>query len=477
MSKSYIPLLATILLSSTILAAYAGNVNWTYPDDVWVSNDSNSYNRKEAHVVKSPASSTNLLALYIDYQQNKCRAASSSDGGNSWIVRSYLPLPSGTTVSVDPVLSASGNTWYAVCFALTDSSYSIGDISVIYYAISTDNGASWSSPTAVKTESCVSSTNCPLVDKPWIAVSGSNVYVCWARYDNYQNLVNGLSTGVHIKFIRIGGSELNLADGTAYPRTSSRVNSDRSVQGCNIAINNNGVVYVAWSKLTSNTAGSMQLKRSFNSGALFDATKTIRTFTRTPTVVGNCIDAYGCVQGLYINGNTGFRVPNFPYMAIDSSNNLHVVYMDYSSTSLTDIKYTKSTNCATSGSSCTFTTGVKVLNDGSVAKDQFLPSIIVSTSNTLHITALDRRDSLQNTEWYPKEYHCHLSTNACTVETQWEISSISSYSSINFDGNVNIFIGDYYSVTSNSATEAIPLWVDTRSLGQQKYQIWSDITT
>jgi Neuraminidase (sialidase) len=50
-------------------------------------------------------------------------------------------------------VSKVGDTirWYIACLALSDSIkyYNKNDVSKIYYSTSTDNGATWSSPTVV----------------------------------------------------------------------------------------------------------------------------------------------------------------------------------------------------------------------------------------------------------------------------------------------------------------------------------------
>ncbi len=143
-------------------------------------------------------------------------------------------------------------------------SYSLGDVSKIFYSTSTHNGATWSAPTVVAEATCTNNdintdNDCPIVDKPWIAVRGSNVYLCWVRLDDmirvFNSKPNYLSSTMHLFFKRVDGSTVELDSGT-----TTLVNngiSDRSVQGCNIAVNNsNGIIYVAWTKLVSDTSAT-----------------------------------------------------------------------------------------------------------------------------------------------------------------------------------------------------------------------------
>lgn len=469
-------IIALIIVAGSSMV-YAGTISWEFYNDILVSNADVSAHKKEAHIMRHPTDSNRLLAAFIDFASTpeRCRVATSSNAGTSWSVASYLPLPSSTSRSNDPVIAVrsttSGTTWYVGCVAFTDGSYSIGDYSKIYYSTSTDNGSTWSSTVVVREAYCSSSSNCPMVDKPWITVYGSNVYVCYAYMDNFIAWNNGNQST-----IRIFVNSKEITSGTAW-QANDRV-SDRSVQGCNIAVNSNGVIYVVWARLASDTQGKIELSRSFDNGNTFEAPRKVADFTRTPTKAGTCTDAFGCVIGVIANAQrSGFRAPSFPYIAIDSSNNIHIVYQDYSNSTLTDIKYTRSNNCKTQTQTCEFTAPVRILNDNNVSKDQFMPSIVFSgKTNTIHVTALDRRDSTDNTGWRPTHYHCHLlDVNACTQESHWSTSSIGAQSA-NLDGSS--FIGDYYSVTSNSSREAYAVWVDTKTVNADwKYRIWFDRTT
>ncbi len=116
-------LIATI--SSVMMIASAGTISWELYNDVLVSNADLGYRKDEAHVMRHPSNNNILVAAFIDYAAGqgvtgKCRIATSSDGGGSWTDRGYLPLPTSTYISADPVLAVSGSTWYVACHAMTD---------------------------------------------------------------------------------------------------------------------------------------------------------------------------------------------------------------------------------------------------------------------------------------------------------------------------------------------------------------------
>jgi len=230
---------------------YAHTLSWESYNDVLVSNVNLGYKKVEAHIMRHPTNSSILMAAYIDYfaggatEGHRCRVAVSTDGGATWTDRGYIPLPSGTYVSADPVVAVrtvnNTTTWYVSCVALSDivDFYNDGDVSKVYFVTSTDNGSTWSTPTVVAEATCVSSNNYPVVDKPWIAVHESNVYLCWAKLDNRLAVENGSTSPISILFKRHGGTEHQIDSGTAN-KANNYVN-DRSVQGCNIAVNSNGI--------------------------------------------------------------------------------------------------------------------------------------------------------------------------------------------------------------------------------------------
>ena len=282
------------------------------------------------------------------------------------------------------------------------------------------------------------------------------------------------------------GALMILSDSGTSWQANNSVN-DRSVQGCNIAVNtSNGIIYVAWTKLTGDNTVSIRMKRSFDNGNTFDNTQIIARPNRIRTSAGTCTDAFDCVIGITINDQqSGFRVNNFPYLAIDSSNNLHLTWTGYNSTASppnTNIMYRKITNCTTQGQNCSISSAVNVVNEGTANKDQFLPSITFSSrTNTLIITALDRRDSTNNTLWRPTSYHCHLNVNTCTSSSHWSTSSKGPQSTnADTEGTqtkTHTYIGSYYSVTTGSR-EAYNVWLDNRTVNlDSKLRIWLDRTT
>jgi hypothetical protein len=443
---------AFIIMLVSTTSALATSVTWDFFNDVLISTANESMKQVESSIAVSGASNANLVAGFMDesaVDNFKCRAATSTDTGGSWTDRGFIPI--GTDISSqDPrVVSDVNGNYFFVCLTISN----LGGNTVKYW-VSSDGGATWSGPTIVSS----GSSN----DRPAVGIKrlSDKIYVCWQNEDASGNM--------YIKFKRIWpttGSELTAASGSHTPGTNGPVNM------CGVSVDSAGRVYVTWARLTGTSTGSIEMRRSFNDGGSFEAlTQTLKTFTRFPTSVGNCSHEWGCIRG---QGTTGIRVSPNPNTAVDNNGDLHLTYATYSSVSLGNIRYAKITACITPEVSCTISAAVDVMNDGGVAKDQFMPSIYVSQkSNTIHITALDRRNSGDNTAWQPWHYHCHLASTACTSSANWFTTSITTQSSWNFDNK--FFIGDYNGLVSSSTREAHAAWPDVRLWGgNQDYDVWS----
>ncbi|HEV8405056.1 MAG TPA: hypothetical protein VGQ13_04025 [Nitrososphaera sp.] len=310
------------------------------------------------------------------------------------------------------------------------------------------------------------------VDKPWLVASGNNLYACWAKIDNIYKAQNDNATTYRIMFKRIlptAGPELELGSGLSGidPMTA------REVNGCNIAANSNvnganGVIYVIWTHLlgdpTTANSAAIEMRRSFDNGQSFDTLQTVVTLTRSPTPLGEnpvCHADFGCVLGARDPTSqltSGITTPLFGSISVDNRNNLGVAVQDFSSTTLTDVKFVKITACITSGSNCSFS-AVNIVNDGGLFRDQFLPFLVFSSRDSAyHVVALDRRNDQDNFAWQTFDYHCHLESD-CAISSNWQVGPLSAGSSTNIENNEPThFIGDYYAPSSNSQQELLAVF-------------------
>jgi hypothetical protein len=158
-------------------------------------------------------------------------------------------------------------------------------------------------------------------DKPSMEVDRTggefdgNVYICWSR------------------FVGAGRTKIQFARSTDSGQSFSRpidLSFGKDVQGCDIAIESDGDVYVTWG--TRNTpavidAEGLAIARSTNGGASFEPAHQIATFTRYFPSDGT----RDCGDGAFICPSefVFFRVPLEPRVTADQSGMLPGIYATY----------------------------------------------------------------------------------------------------------------------------------------------------
>lgn len=159
-------------------------------------------------------------------------------------------------------------------------------------------------------------------DKPELEVDRTggrfdgNVYICWSRFVGFN-----------------GRTKISFSRSTDSGRTFSRpieLSYGKDVQGCDIAIEHDGDMYVAWG--TRNTpsaidAQGLAIARSTDGGASFAPAQQIATFTRYFPSDGdrNCGDGALTCPSRFVF----FRVPLEPRITADQSGMLPGVYATY----------------------------------------------------------------------------------------------------------------------------------------------------
>ena len=158
-------------------------------------------------------------------------------------------------------------------------------------------------------------------DKPELEVDRTggrfdgNVYICWSR------------------FVGAGRTQISFSRSTDSGQTFSHptlLSFGKDVQGCDIAIENDGDVYVTWGTRDTPSAIDAQglaIARSDNGGATFEPGHQIATFTRYFPSDGarDCGDgAFACPSRFVF-----FRVPLEPRVTADQSGALPGIYATY----------------------------------------------------------------------------------------------------------------------------------------------------
>jgi hypothetical protein len=158
-------------------------------------------------------------------------------------------------------------------------------------------------------------------DKPSMEVDRTggefdgNVYICWSR------------------FVGAGRTKIQFARSTDSGQSFSRpidLSFGKDVQGCDIAIESDGDVYVTWGTRDTPAvidAEGLAIARSTNGGASFQPAHQIATFTRYFPSDGprDCGDgAFLCTSEFVF-----FRVPLEPRVTADQSGMLPGIYATY----------------------------------------------------------------------------------------------------------------------------------------------------
>jgi hypothetical protein len=159
-------------------------------------------------------------------------------------------------------------------------------------------------------------------DKPELEVDRTggrfdgNVYLCWSRFV-------GANGRTKISFSRSTDSGLTFSN-------PIELSFGKDVQGCDIAIEHDGDVYVAWGTRDTPSATDAQglaIARSTDGGASFAPAHQIATFTRYFPSDGarNCGDGAVTCPSRFVF----FRVPLEPRITADQSGVLPGVYATY----------------------------------------------------------------------------------------------------------------------------------------------------
>lgn len=159
-------------------------------------------------------------------------------------------------------------------------------------------------------------------DKPELEVDRTggrfdgNVYLCWSRFVGFS-----------------GRTKISFSRSTDSGRTFSRpieLSFGKDVQGCDIAVEHDGDVYVAWGTRDTPSAideQGMAIARSTDGGASFAPAHQIASFTRYFPSDGdrNCGDGALTCPSRFVF----FRVPLEPRITADQSGVLPGVYATY----------------------------------------------------------------------------------------------------------------------------------------------------
>lgn len=207
----------------------------------------------------------------------------------------------------------------------------------------------------------------------------------------------------------------------------------------------NGELYVAyWDFGTKHF-----LRRSFDGGLTFGG----------PITIADRMDVYGVQDNSAITGS--FRVPSLQGLAVDQNNgNLYCVYIDTTSQTGTqrdvDVYFTKSTN-----QGATWSVPTVINGDSPFEQDQFFPWIEVDETGRLHVLFYDTRNTSQTDQQsvaFIDAYYAYSEDEGATwselrlTPSPWDSSD---------DGFGSGFIGDYLGMSAGGG-RAVPVYMATQ---------------
>jgi hypothetical protein len=306
------------------------------------SNDGGAFRQgNEPTVAIDPTNPDLVFAAWNDYCDSDLGGgwmglAFSRDSGETWTPSKIPGYPSDTSAegmasplhgrqaeAGDPLLAFdSDGRLFAGGIAFNRVNPQNGDVWVASYAATPhSSGYPKDYLRTVVIDRGVPALAGPFMDKPSMEVDRTggefdgNVYFCWSR------------------FVGAGRTKIFFARSTDSGQTFSRpisLSFGGDVQGCDIAVESDGDVYVTWG--TRNTpaaidAQGLAIARSTNGGASFEPAHQIATFTRYFPSDGprDCGDgAFLCPSEFVF-----FRVPLEPRVTADQSGMLPGIYATY----------------------------------------------------------------------------------------------------------------------------------------------------
>ncbi|MFA5146197.1 MAG: sialidase family protein [Candidatus Omnitrophota bacterium] len=326
----------------------------------------------------------NIYIAWIDIRNayTVLYVAKSIDGGRSFGKSVRVSDPKIFAYSPSLAVDSVGNI-YAAWISSKD------DISNVYFAKSIDGGLSFGTAIRVDDGDVV----LLYMNGVSIAVSGDgNIYIAWTSKQNGKY-------GVYLSRSNDGGMSF---------QKSTRINDDTLFTDCHafnpsVAVDRNGIIYVAWRYCHADTEG-IYFSKSIDSGVSFGTNIRVTDTDETTMVLtpSLCVDALGKIYigwtdvrgydyNLYfsrsINGGISFekniRINNvgecafcIPSLALDNDSNVYMAWEKGSSTK--ELYLSKSTDCGIS-----FGSPVRAKDGDSYHGE---PSLAISQNNDINIS-------------------------------------------------------------------------------------------
>jgi hypothetical protein len=312
--------------------------------DVDSNDGGNRRQGNEPTVAIDPTNPDVVVAGWNDYCQTDLAAgwmglAFSTDRGTTWADSTLPGYPlddsaegrisplKGRTDAGDPLVAFDNDgRLFAGGIAFNRVRPQLGSVFVATYGANPGPaGVSGQLPKDYRRTVIVGKAGTPAIsgifqDKPMLEVDRStasphegNVYFCWSKFQGN------------------GRNKIYFARSTDHGRSFSRgqIVSDGFVQGCDIAVERDGDVYVSWRSFAANGTGrvdGMSVVRSADGGVRFSRPVRIASFTPYFPSVNGVRD---CGDGPFFCGPEGFvfhRVPLEPRLTADQTGRLPGIF-------------------------------------------------------------------------------------------------------------------------------------------------------
>lgn len=351
-----------------------------------------------------------------------------------------LPLPTGYTLSADPLMAVnpygSGIAPRRIyCVGVLANAAGSGAASAIGVWRSSDGGQTWAGPTIVASQA----GGGYYTDKPAIAVSWHSgtlgyVYVTYVNIDE-TNVPTSLDSNSIWVYRSTDG-------GLTFP-TSTVITYD-DVQGPQVVVNpTGGTVHCMWLNVNQN---DLRSALSTNYGVSFGSHEIA-------AAGGNLLTRD---SGIMINGNV--RAWSLPMARYNwAAGRVIMAYHGRNGTS-TEVYYVYrpcSSSCNTSGWE-----NPRQINDVST-NDQFIPGIDFNAAGNVVVTFYDRRNDTANVNY--DQYFAYMNSSGVPIHGNVRISTfITDPRLYTATTGAARFIGDYQDVwdwTYNSGENAASAWI------------------
>jgi hypothetical protein len=366
-----------------------------------------------------------------------------TNGGQTWTGTDIISDLNSQRGDPAPIIDKNGTFIYAHL----NSSTNFGSVIGMAANYSTDRGVTWSSSIPIPgTTGDVDKELINTDDSPTSPYYGTT-YMAWTLFTAgnfpatiyYSKTTNG---GVSWTTAQ----QINTAGATTFS------------QGTDVAVDNNGTVYVCWneeSRTSPYISQSLGFAKSTNGGATWTFNNAVYATT-------------GIRNNSSFNG-WGVRVNDFPRIAVDKTGGgrngwIYIVAPEINRApagSDADIVFHRSTDGGT-----TWSPGIRVnqdaLNNG---KSQFFPAICVDAGGGINVCYYDNRN-------YPSfadscEFYMSRSLDGGNTWTDIKVSD-HAFRPKSAPG-VSAFMGDYVGIAAGNG-KVWPMWQDDRP---GNYDVWT----